>query len=167
MEVHNIGIQLQEVNIYRLVRETVKLFFPKAIEIGITIEIEETNVEKTLNADENAIRQVIFQVMSRALKTTAQGGTIYITISLFEDTKAVIEISNVDSKSTEDDIQILRKIIDSPDSCNNSMLLGNHGILLAKKLTKLHGGRLLASARNDSQGITLICQIEWPNSVTS
>lgn len=120
----------------------------KAVVQGVTLVLEigpppETEIE----ADLGKLKQVMFNLLDNAVKFTPSGGSVCVSARLTEDEKvgASIAISVADTGIgiKEEDMARLFKPFQQLEAVYTKKYKGTGlGLLLAKKLVELHGGRI-------------------------
>lgn len=94
--------------------------------------------------DVNMLDKVIFNLLSNALKFTADHGRIYITLGR-TDTEAIIEVSDNGLGMTEEELgQIFNRFYQSDTNFSRGSGLG---LSLSKELMMLHKGTISASSK--------------------
>ena len=152
-------LELSSVNIGSLIDHTVVLLKETAARRKIRIN---TNIPPELStlrltADERRLKQVLFNLLSNALKFTPEEGSI--TVQTFSR-DAVIAISVTDTGigippgELERIFDAFYQVKGRPSSSKASG--SGLGLSLARQIVELHGGRIWAESAGEGKGSTLI-----------
>jgi PAS domain S-box-containing protein len=128
-----------------LIERSFIMFKEKALIHRIKINAEIEDEIAFISADERKIKQVLFNLLSNAMKFTHDGGTVNVKAHVPEDKKDFIEISVEDSGigiSPED----MKKLF-QPFQQLGSTLTKEHqgtglGLNLCRNIVELHGGKI-------------------------
>jgi signal transduction histidine kinase len=110
-----------------------------------------------LRADEKRLRQILYNLISNAIKFTRSGGKVQVSVGLRDECLA-IEIADTGIGMAQAEIPYALERFAQVDSRLNRKYEGSGlGLPLAKDLVELHGGTLtLASAVNTGTTVTVI-----------
>ena len=81
IESGHISINFQAVNLMRVTQEVIDEVFPRALELGILIDMQRDDSLPMVLADPDKIKEVLFNLIANSLKFTQRGGSIVITYS--------------------------------------------------------------------------------------
>jgi two-component system cell cycle sensor histidine kinase PleC len=141
LEAGRIEIDREELALEELVAETLDVYGPDAARSGVRI-VTETRPGLTISADRRAMRQVLFNLVSNAVKFTPSGGLIRIETSGSSDgVMLVIEDTGIGIPQPA-----LTKL-GRPFEQVQSPLTRNHkgsglGLAISRSLVALHGGEM-------------------------
>ncbi len=152
-ESNHLSLDLQPVDLSRLVRETVAHFEPVAREQEITLSIEpgEGLVHPAL--DDHRVRQALHNLLANALRHTPAGGTVKVTAGKRPEGNG-FEITVTDTGvgiSPEDLPHIFDRFYRAARTPGNGTGLG---LAIVEALTRAQGGRVLASSPGVGLGST-------------
>jgi signal transduction histidine kinase len=155
------GLQTSRFQIKDLLQSSLLHFKNKALEQGITLSmVIEPPLETLIEADHSKIQQVMFTLLDNAIKFTPAGGSVEISARLIRDEggdEPCIQMCNAGERSSpiiisvtdtgigirEEDIPKLFRPFQQLESVYTKKYRGTGiGLLLAKKLVELHGGRI-------------------------
>jgi PAS domain S-box-containing protein len=138
-------LDLKQINLKDLVEKSFVMFKEKAMRHRIKISSEIDNGAVNIFADERKIKQVMFNLMSNAMKFTSDGGTISITANVPKDKKDFIEISVEDSGigiSDEDQQRLFQPFLQLDSTLTKEHQGTGLGLNLCWNIVKLHGGKI-------------------------
>jgi signal transduction histidine kinase len=166
LEVQEEPACLQEVleGVLSLLRE-------KAIKHGIAIKLKTGSLPETILFDARKIKQSLFNVASKAVALTPDGGKIDLNVSVDprgKSGKALmgIRITCLEVSISQEDLEdIFNPFEQVKSSTDHLHLARGSGLALAKRLVELQGGRIRAESGKRQQGIAFI--LELPVSTTS
>jgi signal transduction histidine kinase/FixJ family two-component response regulator len=148
-------LDLSAVRIGSLISHTVVLLKETAarrkIRVQVTVPPELASLE--ISADERRIKQVLFNLLSNALKFTSEGGEIEISLWMREGLLAVsVTDTGIGIPATE-----LEKIFEAfyqiKGRPSTSRAPGSGlGLSLARQIVDLHGGRIWAESEGEGTG---------------
>lgn len=152
-ESNRLSLDLQSVDLSRLVRETVVHFEPVAREqeINLSVEPGEGIIHPAL--DDHRIRQVLHNLLANSLRHTPKGGTVkVIAARMVEENGSEISVMDTGVGISPED---LSHIFDRFYRAAHSPDIGTGlGLAIVKALTEAQGGRVLASSPGAGLGST-------------
>lgn len=136
IEAGRMDLDLSEVRLRDLIDDSVDMVVSKAADTQVTVRSDITGDLGTVRADERRIRQILFNLISNALRFTEPGGEVVISADRTGDT---IRLSvKDDGKGIDADRQA--KSFDSFSSGDQRG--AGLGLSLVRHFTELHGGRV-------------------------
>ncbi|MDH5513518.1 MAG: CHASE domain-containing protein, partial [Gammaproteobacteria bacterium] len=141
VEANEFNLRRQTMNLAEAIDEVLRLFEGQARAAAQLIELDLEEPLPPLHADPGAIRQILINLVSNALKFTPDGGLIVVSAKLHGDGRLTIAVS-------DNGIGIPKEHIDGvfqPFSQVDSSLARRYegtglGLPLTKSLVQLHGG---------------------------
>jgi len=159
LESGRISLDLEPVDIATLIAETVQVFSAEAEQSQIRLE---TDIADDLNliADRKAIRQILLNLVSNAIKFTTGGGDVRI-IARHTDDGTVLVIEDTGIGIPEDALDKLGR----PFEQVQNQLTRNHkgsglGLAIAHSLAVLHRGSMTISS---TPGVGTAVMVEFPH----
>ena len=127
--------------VQELIQECVKVLSTPANEKGVRIEIEQSNLRIGLKADARAMKQVVLNILSNAVKFTPSGGSVGVANEIGSNGNLEIRISDtgigIDPLVIKDLFQPFRQA----DSQISREYGGTGlGLAISRSLVLLHGG---------------------------
>ncbi len=152
-------LQMRRTHIVNLVKSAIESVLPAATAKGITIQTDFPDEIGAILADSDRLRQVIWNVLSNAVKFTGSGGTVSVALTLTGRT--------IDIKVKDTGIGIPADFLphvfspfrqaDATRSRRNGGL--GLGLAIARQLMELHGGSISARSAGESMGSEFTIQI--------
>jgi signal transduction histidine kinase len=156
VEAGRMELQLSTFSLQTVIDSGTTMMRETAAKSGIALEVEFDPRVDTIEADERKVRQVIFNLLSNAMKFTPKGGTVGIRTRASADT---VEVSVDDTGvgiAPEDQAQIFEEFGQAKEGKSREGSTGL-GLTLAKRFVELHGGTLtLRSAVGKGSTFTFV-----------
>jgi len=112
-----------------------------------------------VDADETRIEQVVSNLLSNAMKYTAPGGAIHVTVTA-EDAEAVLRVSDTGQGIPA---EILDRVFDlffqGERSLDRSQGGLGIGLTLVRRLVEMHGGTVAAASEGTGRGSTFTVRL--------
>jgi signal transduction histidine kinase len=149
-ELHEKALDLSQIE-----ADCLRLVRGQAENRGIELAASPGGAGISLCADETALKQIILNVLSNAIKFTPRGGSVWLGRTLEADGSLKVAVRDSGIGMTEDEV---RQALEPFRQVQNA--LSQHrdgtglGLPLAAQLTELHGGSL-AIESHPSQGTTV------------
>ncbi len=142
IEANHIELELQEINVYKLLESSLKFFKEKAMNKNIELNLEAQGDLPLIEADERRIKQVLFNLFSNALKFTDEGGKVTLLASY---RSGYIEVCVEDTGigiAPEYHDKIFKEFSQVDGSLSRNHEGTGLGLALSKTLIELHGGSI-------------------------
>jgi len=141
VEADRMELQLSTFSLQAVIDNGITMLRETAARSGVVLEVECDPRVDAIEADERKVRQVLFDLLSNAVKFTAKGGTVSVRTQARSD---AVEISVDDTGvgiAPEDQGRIFEEFgqTGSGKSLEGSTGLG---LTLAKRFVELHGGAM-------------------------
>jgi len=136
-------LELSEFRVSDVVNATLIMFKEKALKHGIKLDTEiSEEADITVTADERKIKQVLFNLVSNAVKFTPDGGSVKIMAKRKEDMiEIVVEDTGMGIK--KEDMERLFQPFSQLETTYTKKYEGTGlGLSLSKSLVELHGGTI-------------------------
>lgn len=143
VEANEFNLRRQDMDIAETIDEVLRLFDEQAHTAAQSIELDLEKPLPIVRADPGAIRQILINLVSNALKFTPEGGSVQVSVKLEKEGGLKISVS-------DSGIGIEKKHLDGifqPFSQVDSSLARKYegtglGLPLTKSLVQLHGGTI-------------------------
>jgi two-component system cell cycle sensor histidine kinase PleC len=146
LEAGRIEIDREPLDLDRLVADCVAAFMPEAEKNGIRV-ISETNAGVTLTADKEAIRQVVGNIVSNAVKFTPEGGTVLVTTTKGPG-GALITVKDTGIGIPAAALEKLGRPFEQVQNPLTRTHKGSGlGLAISRSLVALHGGEMEISSK--------------------
>jgi PAS domain S-box-containing protein len=125
------------------INDCVRMVAAKAADGGVRLAVENKGKVPALRADERALKQVLLNVLSNAVKFTPQGGAVTIAARSLADSRVEIQIADTGIGIAEDALKELFQPFRQADASISRRFGGTGlGLAISKKLIELHGGEI-------------------------
>ncbi|MCA0433538.1 MAG: PAS-domain containing protein [Proteobacteria bacterium] len=141
IEAGKIDLELESVTIPPVLEEVMRLVGPRAADSKVTIH-SHVATDKAFQADRRALKQIIINLMSNAIKFTPEGGTV--TVSARPE-KHMISLQIIDTGIgiPPRDIEKLGRPFEQVENQMTKSKGGSGlGLAISRSLVELHGGKL-------------------------
>lgn len=151
-----LSVHIQSIKIQDLTREIIDEISPRAVELGINLEIDINSQIPDVMADPDKIKEVLYNLIGNSLKFTENGGKITVS---FVQKNDIVEISIIDNGAGID-VENLPKMFQKfgilPGSyVTNQPTFGTGlGLYICRSLIELHGGKIWAKSDGKGKGAT-------------
>jgi len=131
------------ISIEAAINDCVRMVAAKAADGGVRLAVENKGKLPALRADERALKQVLLNVLSNAIKFTPQGGAVTIAAQSLADGRVELTISDTGIGIAEDALKELFQPFRQADASISRRFGGTGlGLAISKKLIELHGGEI-------------------------
>ena len=125
-----------------IVRSSVKLMSLGAEEAGVKLALNLPDTIVPVHADRKALRQILFNLISNAIKFTPTGGTVTVALSVQDRDLLITVKDNGVGMSAEDAARIGEPWQQAASAQQSSARGTGLGMALVKSLAQLHGGSM-------------------------
>ena len=140
IEAGYIELSFSEVAIPDLLRSAVAMHAERAGRRDVELALETEPEEITVTADERRVRQVVFNLVSNAVKFTPAEGRVDISAHI-EDGQVEVAVTDTGPGVSVEDQETIFEEFEQTDEGRKEEGTGL-GLPLSRKLVELHGGRL-------------------------
>jgi len=165
------SLNLEGVDVEMLCEEVVTLLSRQAGKKSIKIQKSIAKDVGKVTADRRRIRQILFNLLSNAVKFTPEGGAIGLTVDLGRksDHRANAKASELVEFvvwdegigiSEENQEKLFEPFVQVDSRLARSYEGTGLGLSLVKRLTKMHGGRVVVESE-EKKGSRFIVQLPW------
>jgi signal transduction histidine kinase len=156
IEAGRMELQLSEVAIPEVLRAAVSMHTERASRGGIELVLSTKPDEITITADERRLRQVVFNLVSNAVKFTPAEGWVNVSATV-ADGEVEIQVSDTGLGIPTEDLETIFEEFEQTEAGKKIEGTGL-GLPLSRKLVELHGGRLWAESQ-PGHGSTFHCTL--------
>ena len=140
IEAGRMDLELSEVALPEIMHSAVSLHQEQANRAGVELSLRTEPEEITVRADERRVRQVVFNLVSNAVKFTPNGGRVEISARL-EDGQVEVGVADTGPGIAAGDQETIFEEFEQGPEGRRAEGTGL-GLPLSRKLVELHGGRL-------------------------
>jgi signal transduction histidine kinase/ActR/RegA family two-component response regulator len=155
----NLRLELRGVDIGAVIASAVESVTPAANAKGITINVTNEIVSRTVLGDAARIEQMLWNLLSNALKFTGAGGVVRIVTEADDQKVSVLVIDNgegIDPAFLPHLFTRFRQADSSPARKHEGLGLG---LAIVKQFADLHGGRISAQSDGPGCGATFVLEL--------
>ncbi len=137
-----------------MIKQVIRIVRGRADDNRLKLVFQETDVPE-IEADPRAVKQVLLNLATNAIKFTPEGGVVRIAVEP-KSAGLIIRVSDTGIGISEEDIQRLAQPFEQIDSQHSRKHEGTGlGLALSKSLVELHGGNFTIESQV-GQGTTVI-----------
>ena len=152
-----VELTLQETDLVELIDSSVDALTPMAVSKEVRIAKDLPAQPKMLQVDSKRIQQVLWNLLSNALKFTPRGGIVRVSLA-FSSARARLEIADSGMGIRPEHLdQVFEPLWQSKEAGGHGGL--GLGLSIAKQLVELHGGSIRAESVGPGQGATFILEL--------
>ena len=142
----------------------VRMIRRKADEKSIKLELVYSDDVRDIEADHRAVRQMVLNLVSNAIKFTRNNGSVTVSLSNVEDSVAIAVKDNGVGISKED----LPKLANPFEQAQSNQDMNQNGtglgLALTRSLAEMHGGRfIIESELGAGTTVTLLLPVQQPD----
>jgi signal transduction histidine kinase len=144
IEAGRMELELSEFALPAVLRSAVSMHAERANQAGIELGLRTEPEEITITADERRVRQIVFNLVSNAVKFTPPEGRVDISAHLENDH---VEVAVADTGPGISRAELETIFEEFEQTAEGKQVEGTGlGLPLSRKLVELHGGRLWAES---------------------
>ncbi len=158
VEAGRMTLDLKEVPVGAALQEAVNPAKLLALQKGLTLDLHLVEAPSPLVVDLRKFQQILGNLLSNAIKFTPGGGAITVEARPVPDPRGwALEVSVQDTGigiAPEDGKRLFQEFVQLDNSLAKRHQGTGLGLALAKRLVKLHGGRIWAASAGRDKGAT-------------
>lgn len=135
-------------SVSQIVDSSVRMLRGRADEAGIGIHVGRPERDVVGTFDERAIRQVVLNLMTNAVKFTPKGGQVAVNVRSFDDGGIEVKISDTGVGIPEEEQALLFNPFERASHATNRVIEGTGlGLAISRALIEAHGGSISLQSR--------------------
>lgn len=143
IEAGKVDLNSSPVDVSDLCRTMTDIMRPQADKKEITLSYDPSDPPERWQTDEGKLRQILFNLMSNAIKFTQPGGRVQIVAALEPDERLYLAVTdNGPGIAAEDQVKIFEKFRQLERSETRTQGGTGLGLAIAKELTSLMNGQM-------------------------
>jgi signal transduction histidine kinase/CheY-like chemotaxis protein len=147
-------LDVTAVDVPPLVASVLDTFRPAAEAKGVTLKADYDREAGTLTADPHRLRQIVWNLLSNALRFTPGGGRVEVRVGR-ADSQVEITVSDTGQGISPDFLPFVFDRFRQADSSTTRTFGGlGLGLSIVRQLAELHGGEVSAASPGAGQGST-------------
>lgn len=148
----NLRLELHPLNLAPIVEAAVDALRPTAHAKGIQLRLEFTRASCLVNGDANRLRQVIWNLMSNAIKFNPRGGSVYINLDCVDSMVRLTVRDTGEGIAAEFIPFVFDRFRQAEGSISRKQGGLGLGLAVVRHLVELHGGNVSAESGGLGQG---------------
>ncbi|HTK36593.1 MAG TPA: ATP-binding protein [Caulobacteraceae bacterium] len=157
IEAGKLHLRFEMVDVEEVAEDVVRLMRNRAESVGLTISLDLPPGLPQVQADYRAMKQVLLNLTSNALKFTPRGGKVTVRASLATDQGAAerlrVEVADTGIGISKDDLRRLARPFEQIESQHSKTTQGSGlGLALTKSLVEMHAGVFELSSAGPGAG---------------
>ena len=147
IEAGRMELDLAQVSVPDILRSGMSMHGERASRAGVGLGLTVQPEQITIEADERRVRQVVFNLLSNAMKFTPRDGRIEVSARLLD---GIVEVAVADTGAgipREDLDRIFEEFEQAGSGAGGHVDGTGLGLPLSRKFIELHGGRLWVESR--------------------
>ena len=161
IEAGKLELRLGEVSLRDVIESAGRIITPQAAKKNVSVNLKHDRAIHTIHADERALKQVVLQLLSNAIKFSSDNGTV--TVETTRDTSGTICLTVSDTGmgiSKEYLPHIMEPFYQVTNSQTASETGTGLGLPVAAALVALHGGKIHVES---DLGVGTTVRVEFPS----
>jgi PAS domain S-box-containing protein len=171
-------LQPTNVNLQEILERSLTMFKEKAMKHGLRLAIETDHIPEIITADERKLKQIIYNLVSNAVKFTPEGGSIIVSAHMSESGLRYAQVQNAVTVShpqspvrnahyiqinvadsgigiDPNDLERIFNPFEQVDGSSSRRYQGTGlGLSLCRNLVELHGGTIWVESEGEGKGTT-------------
>jgi signal transduction histidine kinase len=164
IEAGRMELQVSDVTLSDVIESSVALMRERATRSGISLQLDVDPGSGVLEADERKLKQVLFNLLTNALKFTDRGGHVEVTARAEADGVVVSVRDDGAGIAMADQARIFEEFEQAGGS--NAQEGTGLGLALTRRIVELHGGRLWVESA-PGKGSTFTFTLPRAQAITS
>ena len=147
-------LNVEPVDLPAILRDAVATVMPAADAKGVRVETVIETVATLVSGDADRLQQIVWNLISNAIKFTARGGKVQLRLSRV-NSHVEVTVSDTGRGISPDFLPFVFERFRQADASFSREHGGlGLGLAIAKQLTELHGGAITAASGGPDQGAT-------------
>lgn len=143
LDAESVKLVEDEIDIFAILMTVERRYADRLKDAELEVDHQLCAQTPSLRGDEKAVRRILANILSNAIKFTPPGGRITLKVAVEDDGKLLISISDTGIGMAAEDIPVALSPFSQVDNDRSRQFEGvGLGLPLARSLTELHGGEL-------------------------
>ena len=152
-------LDVQPTDLLKLVKNAIATVMPAADSKGLKIETVFDSLGGPISADPNRLQQVIWNILSNAVKFTPRGGRIEVRVAPVEENAEIVVADSGVGISREFLPHIFERFRQADSGASRRHGGLGLGLAIARHLVEMHGGTIRAESAGRDKGATFRVQL--------
>lgn len=142
IESEGVELDFEILNVSEVFEEIGDIIMPLTAKKDLSLKIHNDSKLSVINADRQVFKQIIYNLISNAIKFTPKGGNIDVSVEL-RDNMAQFSVKDNGPGIAKEDYDNIFQPFTQLDSSHNRFYGGTGlGLFLVKKFVEMHGGKV-------------------------
>jgi PAS domain S-box-containing protein len=147
-------LEARPVDLPAILKEASATVMPAADAKGVRVDMQIAPITGSVSGDPDRLRQIVWNLMSNAIKFTPHGGTVQLSLSRV-DSHVEIVVSDTGRGISPDFLPFVFERFRQGDSSASREHGGlGLGLAIARQLAEMHGGTIAAASEGPGRGAT-------------
>jgi protein-histidine pros-kinase len=161
LQARRLGLQHEDVELNRVAAEAVESFQETARHRGLTLEFRPSPEPLRAQADPRRLTQVLFNLLSNAMKFTPRGGKVVVSVER-QHGAAMVQVQDTGRGIRPEDLgKLFHPFTQVHDRAEVGPGGTGLGLYISRGLVELHGGRIWAESEGLGRGSTFALSIPF------
>ena len=155
MEAGKLKLEPSTIDLRGLLENSMIMVKEKALKHGINLSRKINGILEFIEADERKLKQVMYNLMSNAVKFTPEGGKVSVTAQPCNSSGVKIGVSDTGIGICPEDLERIFNPFEQVEVSKSRKYQGTGlGLSLTKRLVELHGGKIWVESEGEGKGAT-------------
>ena len=157
-----VRLELAPTAIGAVLREAIEGVRPAAEARRIALEVNVDDAAGIVTADATRLQQVLWNLLTNAVKFTSEGGRVTASVRRVDDDKVEVAVSDTGQGITADFLPFVFEAFRQADARAGRGHGGlGLGLAISRHLVELHGGTIRAISAGAGQGATFVVRLPY------
>jgi signal transduction histidine kinase len=159
IEAGKLELNLERVDLTGTIEDSVRMLSDRADNDGLALKVNAPATPISLTADRRAVKQVLLNLLTNAIKFTPAGGEVAVNVTV-EDNRVVVSVRDTGIGIPSHELPRLGKPFEQV--CGDPMLAKSGtglGLALVRALVEKHGGQLVIESE---EGVGTEVRVDFP-----
>ncbi len=139
----------EDFNVSAVIEESIILLSPVALKKNITLNMAVDKELTTINADMDKFKQILYNLISNAIKFTPNGGSVTVVGRRGGNMSQIKVIDTGIGISKEDQVKLFNPFVQLDASTSREYEGTGLGLILVKRYVEMHGGKVWIDSEPD------------------
>jgi signal transduction histidine kinase len=153
IEAGKMEVDYSEIPLQGILENSLTMVEEKALKHRIQLTSNFVDIPPALYADEQKIKQILYNLLFNAVKFTPDGGAVHLEVRGLEEKGIGIRVSDNGIGISNSDLERIFQPFEKGDNSSSRRYQGTGlGLSLTKRMVELHGGRIWAESPGTGLG---------------